>query len=178
MKKVNKRGAVYGGIALMLCAAVYLNWSYVGAPDDLLVAKQASTQSGEQAEAGTPVAAEAQPDNFFATSRLTREQARDEALSILKQTAESDAADAAAKEEASAKISVLADNTVTEARVESLICAKGYDDSVVMIGDGSVNVVVQPPEAGLASADVTVIKDIVITETGVTADQIKIVEAA
>ena len=42
----------------------------------------------------------------------------------------------------------------------------------------SVNVVVAPPEGGLQATDVTVIKDIVVAETGVTAGQIKIVEAS
>lgn len=40
MIKMKKRGAVYGIIALMLGVAVYLNWSYVSTPDDLLVAGQ------------------------------------------------------------------------------------------------------------------------------------------
>ncbi len=47
MKKIKKRGAVYGVIALLLCVAVYLNWSYVGAPEDLLVAEQAGSDSTE-----------------------------------------------------------------------------------------------------------------------------------
>lgn len=181
MKKIKKRGAVYGVIALMLCVAVYLNWSHVGAPDDLLVAEQAggAAQTGEPsadgagAEAGAPAA-----DDYFATSRLSREQARDEAISILKETTESEAADTQAKEQASAQISVLAENSVTEARVESLIRAKGYTDAVVMIGSDSCNVVVEPPEGGLQATDVTVLKDIVMTETAMTAGQIKIVEAA
>ena len=40
MKKIKKRGAVYGVIALLLCAAAYLNWSYVDTPEDLLAAQQ------------------------------------------------------------------------------------------------------------------------------------------
>lgn len=173
MKKVKRRGAIYGVIALLLCTAVYLNWSYVNAPDDLLVAEQTIPQS-TPTENNTPPPS----DDYFATSRLSREQARDEAVSILKETTESAEAADSAKEEAAAKISVLAENSVTEASVESLIRAKGYDDAVVMIGDESVNVVVAPPDGGLQATDVTVIKDIVISETGATAGQITIVEAA
>ena len=40
MKKIKKRGAIYGVIALLLCVAVYLNWSYVDAPDELLAANR------------------------------------------------------------------------------------------------------------------------------------------
>lgn len=174
MKKIKKRGAVYGVIALLLCAAVYLNWSYVDAPDELLVAGQTdadTTGSDAGATAGTA------GEDYFATSRLTREQARDEAVSTLRELSESEDADQAAKDEAAAQISALADDSVAEANIESLIRAKGYADAVVMIGDSSVNVVVAPPDGGLQATDVTVIKDIVVSETGMTAGQVKIVEA-
>lgn len=175
MKKIKKRGAVYGVIALLLCAAVYLNWSYVDAPDELLVAEQAGPDS---AETGADASGNAEGDDYFATSRLTREQARDEAVSTLKEISESEDADQTAKDEAAAQISALAEDSVAEANIESMIRAKGYEDAVVMIGDESVNVVVAPPEGGLQATDVTVIKDIVVSETGVTAGQIKIVEAS
>ena len=116
--------------------------------------------------------------DYFAASRLTREQARDEAVSTLKELSESEEADQTAKDEAAAQISALAEDSVAEANIESLIRAKGYEDAVVMIGDDSVNAVVAPPEGGLQAEDVTVIKDIIISETGMSAGQIKIVEAA
>lgn len=172
MKKIKKRGAVYGVIALLLCAAVYLNWSYVDAPEELLVAGQTDADA-----AGTDTAAQSGEEDYFATSRLTREQARDEAVSTLRELSESEDADQAAKDEAAAQISALADDSVAEANIESLIRAKGYADAVVMIGDSGVNVVVAPPDGGLQATDVTVIKDIVVSETGMTAGQVKIVEA-
>lgn len=174
MKKIKKRGAVYGVIALLLCVAVYLNWSYVGAPDELLVAEQTDPDS---AETGADASGTAESD-YFASSRLSREQARDEAVSTLKELSESEQADQTAKDEAAAQISALAEDSVAEANIESMIRAKGYEDAVVMIGDESVNVVVAPPEGGLQATDVTVIKDIVVSETGMTAGQIKIVEAS
>lgn len=170
MKKIKKRGAIYGVIALLLCVAVYLNWSYVDTPDELLVAEQTDPDSTETS--GT-----AEDQDYFAASRLSREQARDEAVSTLKELSESETADQTAKDEAAAQISALAEDSVTEANIESMIRAKGYKDAVVMIGDESVNVVVAPPEGGLQATDVTVIKDIVVAEAGVTSGQIKIVEA-
>ena len=77
------------------------------------------------------------------------------------------------KDDAAAQISALADDTVAEANIESLIRAKGYEDAVVMLGDGSANIVVAPPDGGLQAEDVAVIRDIVISETGMTAGQIK-----
>lgn len=177
MVKVRKRGAVYGVIALMLCVAVYLNWSYVKTPDDLVVAGQVDEELGQTAGTETKTAEAVSADDYFAQSRLSREQARDEAISILKETVESDSADDASREAASAKISVLAENSVTEARVESLIKAKGYAEAVVLIGDDSLSVIVQPPTGGFAATDAATIKDIIVSETAFAADQIKIVEA-
>ena len=171
MKKIKKRGAVYGVIALLLCAAAYLNWSYVDTPEDLLAAQQTDTQADTQTDASAD--STAGEGDYFASSRLTRTQARDEAVSTLKELSESDTAD-----DAAAQISALADDTVAEANIESLIRAKGYEDAVVMLGDGSANIVVAPPDGGLQAEDVAVIRDIVISETGMTAGQIKIVEAS
>ena len=173
MKKIKKRGAVYGVVALLLCTAAYLNWSYVEPPADLL---QTDGSSADSAAAASDDGAAAGED-YFASSRLTREKARDEAVSTLKELSESADADETAKEDAASQISALAAASVQEANIESLIRAKGYADAVVMLSDGSANIVVSPPEGGLQADDVTKIRDIVVSETGMSAGQIKIVEA-
>lgn len=204
MMKIHKRGAVYGVIALMMCLAVYLNWSYVKTPDDLVVSgqvgdtegalygdvasvdgiaqqedQQDNADSAGEETAGTE-AEQAQvvsTEDYFAQSRLSREKARDEAISILKETMDNEQANEKSKTEAGEQISKLAEFSVTEARIESLIKAKGYAEAVVFLGEDSVNVIVQPPQAGFTATDATKIRDIVIAETSLSADQITIVEA-
>lgn len=197
MVKIHKRGAVYGVIALMMCLAVYLNWSYVKTPDDLVVAGQLDAKTdgmyGDIASVdgtdglpqdGTAAAdAEEQPAqavsaaDYFAQSRLSREKARDEAISILKETIDNEKADEKSRSEAGEQISKLAAYSVTEARIESLIKAKGYTEAVVFLGEDSVNIIIQPPQAGLTTTDTAKIRDIVLSETTMSAEQIKIVEA-
>lgn len=188
MSKLKRRGAVYGIIAVMLGVAVYLNWSYVSTPDDLLAAGQ-TAGAEEDASASTAVdgketqtAADAtetvSASDYFAQSRMSREQARDEAISILKDTLEDEQTDETGRELASAQISQMAEDSVTEARVESLIKAKGYQDAVVFLGSDSVNVIIAPPAVGFTETDASIIRDIVVAETSLRADQIKIVEAA
>ena len=182
MSKSRKKGAVYGIIAVMLCVAVYLNWSYVQTPDDLLSTSQTSNQNqteqeGAEGETAEQTANTVTTSDYFSESRLSREQSRDEAISILKDTIASDKSDAEAKELANAQISEMADASVTEATIESLIKAKGYQDAVVFIGSDSVNVIVATPEAGFTETDASKISDIVVAETSFRPDQIKIVEA-
>lgn len=195
-----KRNAVVAVMAVLVCSAVALNWVYTGqevqeaAGGKLLGeaqlvsgkgaedAKPAETQKtdGEQAEdTGAP------PDegmiytgsDYFASARLTRQQARDNAISLLQEAAEQENADADVANEASQGIQVLASYTLAEAQIENLVTAKGYTDCVAFMGDGSVSVVVSTKSGDLTAEDVAKITDITMTETGLPAGNIKIMAA-
>ena len=73
---------------------------------------------------------------------------------------------------------VLAENAEKEARVESLIVAKGYRQCVAYISDDGANIIVEKTAEGLQNTDLARIKEIVIEETALTPEQIKIIETA
>ena len=73
------------------------------------------------------------------------------------------------------KLLALSDAADAEGRIENLVKAKGFSECVAMIGDESVNVVVQ--SEGLGAADVIAIKDIAVAETEQTAENVKIIES-
>jgi len=188
--KLWKRNAVVAAIVLFVCVAVYLNWSYAQEGADTGVGKVlgqatlvdaktsdpilAATASPAPAESGSPTPTAAST-GYFATARLNRQQARDSALNILRETLESDSAQESAKEEAGAAIETLASATLSEAQIENLVVAKGYADCVAFISDGGVSVVVSASGADFGEADVARITEIVTGETGLTAGQIKII---
>lgn len=179
MKKNWKKRAVVGAVLLFVCAAVYMNWRYAGSLEDTSKVLGESTlvsgeKTGETAAAGQPAANE---NDYFATARLSRKQARDNAISMLKEAESDENAEQSVLNEASQTLQVLAAYTVAESQIESLVTAKGYADCVVFMGAESVSVVVAPPEGGLTATDAARIKDIVISETDYTAQQIKIMEA-
>ena len=189
--KVWKRNAVVIAIVLFVGAAVYLNWSYNdqsaadsgkqdGDGDKLL--GQSSLVSGSSQEdmdgeqvSGTGTA-EQVGTGYFATARLNRQQARDNALELLRQAAADENADPAAVEDANASIQVMAAYTMSEAQVENLITAKGYGDCICFINDTSVSVVVSSTESGLNENDIAKIVEIVQEETGLPASCITIIE--
>ena len=192
-----KRNAVVAAIALFVCAAVYLNWSYeqeaagktlgestlVVSEDPLLngtsgssssVAEGGSQTEGEtQSEAGASQTGETSSD-YFSTARLNRQQSRDSALALLQDAAGEDA-DQTLKDEANASIQAMADYTVTEAQIENLVIAKGYADCVAFIGENALSLAVAAPEGGLTDTDTARIVDVVHQTTGFTADQVKII---
>lgn len=115
--------------------------------------------------------------NYFDTARLSRQQSRDNALSLLREAAEQEGAEQAAVDEANQTIQTLAGYSVLESQIENLVIAKGYADCVAFMGENGISVVVSAAEDGLQTEDVAKITDIVLSETEYTADQIKIMEA-
>ena len=166
-------------VLLLVCASVYMNWRYT---DDIQknagkTLGQTTLVSSQDGEKGTEPTAAPAEDDYFATARLSRKQARDNAISMLKEAERDENAQQSVLNEASQTLQVLAAYTVAESQIESLVTAKGYADCVVFMGAESVSVVVAPPEGGLTATDAARIKDIVISETDYTAQQIKIMEA-
>ena len=137
--------------------------------------KQTAGDSQDGTQANDPTTAES--GSYFSTARLNRQQARDNALSLLQEAAKDEKADQTAVDEANASIQTMANATVTEARIENLITAKGYTDCVAFLGEDSISVVVSALDNGMTDADAARIGEIVMEQTGLKADQIKIIEA-
>ncbi len=132
-------------------------------------------QGQDGTQANDPTTAES--GSYFSTARLNRQQARDNALSLLQEAAKDEKADQTAVDEANASIQTMANATVTEAQIENLITAKGYTDCVAFLGEDSISVVVSALDNGMTDADAARIGEIVMEQTGLKADQIKIIEA-
>ena len=182
-----RRNAVVATMAVLVCAAVALNWKFTGEQaveetgtknlgEAALVSGQ-ETDETQQADAELDEDAVYTGSDYFASARLTRQQARDNAISLLQEAAAQEDADQAVANEASEGIQVLASYTLKEAQIENLVTAKGYKDCVAFMGDESVSVVVSTESGELTSEDVAKITDIAMTETGFPASGIKIMAA-
>lgn len=193
--KVWKRNAVVVAIVLFVGVAVYLNWSYnnqsnadpageSGSGDKIL--GQTALVNGDTDEAASgetdsglvsgTSGEELTGTGYFASARLNRQQARDNALELLQQAAADENADQAMVDEANASIQVMAAYTMSEAKVENLVTAKGYGDCICFISANSASVVVSSTENGLNQADIAKIVEIVQEETGLAANCITIIE--
>ena len=174
MKQVWKRRAVAAAVLVLVGTSVYLNWRYTGNVEDSgkKVLGQSALVNGETTEAEVTGAG----DDYFATARLSRKQARDTAISMLQEAQTDENAAEDVLNEASQTLQVLAAYTVAESQIENLVIAKGYADCVAFMGEDAISVVVSDPD-GLDTVDVARIKDIVVSETSYTPDQIRIMEA-
>ena len=183
------RNLVVVAIVLFVGAAVYLNWSYnhqsatdgTGTEDPGKTLGQTSLVSGTDDEPGVDGKAvtggNTTGSGYFASARLNRQQARDSALELLQKAASDASADQSIVDEANASIQTMAAYTLSEAQVENLVTAKGYGDCICFLNDDSVSVVVSATADGRGENDIAKIVEIVMKETGLTAEQIKIIEA-
>ena len=184
--KLKKKTAIISMVALLVCTAVYLNWSYQKGKEDevsgsgdeivsdesrLLGAIENVSSNTESEVVATAV------EEYFANLRLSRRAARDEAISVLEITSEDESLSLESRESAVESINSLANNAVVEARIESLIMSKGYEDCAAFLNSDSLSIVVAPPDGGLKSEDAVRIKDIAVSETDVNVENIRIIEA-
>lgn len=198
--KIWKRNAVVAAIVLFVCAAVYLNWSYsqgttdvsanalptgkllggaamVGASADPDGSGSEAMQSPAPAPSADPAQQQKPSGDYFSNARINRQQARDSALSLLEEAAANNDADQTMRNEANASIRVMADCTMAEAEIESLVVAKGYTDCVAFVGEDSASIVVSLDTDALTETDTAKIMEITMEQTGLEASQIKIIPA-
>ena len=175
MNKV-KRNMVTLTVLLFVCAAAYLNWSYNnrwGTSDQAMVkAEDEAMQTAEAMEEFETAGV----SSYFATARLTRQTARDEALNLLEISAASEHASQETIDAAMATISSMAETSLLETQIENMLIAKEYADCVTYITDTGITVTVPVPTEGLTSEAVAQITDIITSETEFTMDQINIIE--
>ena len=176
-----KKNLLAAAILVVVCAGIYMNWMYnntqsVGDLTDTLDAQKVLSQDGLvlNAEDLSVSTDNNTVTDYFAAVRLSRQQARDSAVELLQEAMSY--GDENANVQTSAQLEEIVQTALTEAQIESLIIAKGYTDCVAYMSDEGISVAVASPEGGMQQTDVSVIADIVITQTGFSLENIRVVE--
>ena len=181
--KAWKRNAVIATVLVFICAGVYLNWSYnqKEKTPELTQTLSAEQVMGETTMVIADTSEEAEPAanmdaaDYFAQVRLSRQESRDSAVELLEQTIAYDEGTEVG-ETACQTLNTIVGTALSEAQIESLVIAKGYDDCVTYINDGVVCVAVSAPADGLSDADAALISDIVTSQTDYSLSQVRIIE--
>lgn len=177
-KFLNARSAVVVASLLIIAVAGYINirFTSVDKPvQDEINGISLDALSPENTEE-LDTSSESETDDYFALSVINRERVRDEALEMLLDLTNSDVVDAVAKTDAYNEMTRMANEITSEANIESLVKAKGFNNCVAVVSGEDVNVVVESD--GLTINQVAQIKEIVYLECGVHPDNVKIIEKA
>ena len=177
-----KKNVVAAGVLVTVCAGIYINWLYTGGKsakdltdtldaqkvmsDETLIIGDSLVQVGGD-ELNTVT-------DYFAAVRLSRQQARDSAVTLLQEAMAY--GDGKQEIDTSVQLEQIVQTALCEAQIESLVIAKGYTDCVAYMSEGGISVAVAAPEGGLMDQDVALIADIVMTQSQLKMAQIRVVE--
>jgi stage III sporulation protein AH len=174
-----KKNLVAAAVLVTVCSGIYVNWVYT---EDQSVAQLTDTLDEDKILSqdmlvmgdGTNFETDTTVSNYFAAVRLSRQEARDSAVGLLQEAMAygENGADTQTNEQLEQLVQI----ALCEARIESLVIAKGYTDCVAYISDDGISVAVAAPEGGLIQGDVAVIADIVISQSDYTFGDIRVVE--
>ena len=160
-KLLNRRTMTLCGVCLLLLAAVAAN-----------VIMNRSEQKAAQANAApVSVSAPGAQGSFFDIYRSERDSVRTQELAYLDAIV-AQGGDEATLSEAQKQKMTLVGCMESELNTENLIRAKGFEEVIVSMHNGSVNVIVDAD--ALTDEQVAQILDIVLRETGESADNIKV----
>ena len=196
MKTVNlrphlKRNILIAAVLLLVCAAAFLNWSYnqrwgdgnsamADAEDEMTTAVNAAGAPAESAAADALPAFVLEKNidllTRFSEARLTRQQSRDQALSLLETAACAESASQEVIDSAMNEITVMANWSLLESKIENELLAKDFADCVVYLSSQGCTVAVPSVAEGLTETQVAQITDAVLANTELTAAAINVIE--
>ena len=179
--KTWKKNVIAAALLVAVCGGIYINWLYT---EDAAVIELTDTLDEEKILASDLLVMNGDniiqnTDNstvsaYFAAVRLSRQEARDNAVGLLQEAmAYSENAE---NSQTNAQLETLIQSALCEAQIESLVIAKGYEDCVAYISDGGISVAVAVPETGFTSVDAAIIADIVMTQSNYPLEDIHVVE--
>lgn len=198
----NTRKATAITLAAALVVAVYLNWQYartgvtleedavnvaatveteeaVSAPimDGLMTEAEAvSSANKNYGEAQLVSVANNSGSKFFEEARLKRTKAHDEAMDAVQKALKSASLSAEEKKNYTQQLTGSLEDLNAENEIETLVKAKGFADCLCFLQSGRADLTVMTSGDALTAAQVAQIRDIVLSKSNVTAQNITIVE--
>lgn len=183
MKRLNmiigKKQLVIASLAVVLGAAAAINIAVqTGKKDGVQPSQQVGGSSyGETALVSkdlTTGTASGSTDAYFASARLEKQQARDEAAQVLAVMYQGGDMTGGELETVAQNAKNLSATIESENAVETMLKAQGFEDALCYISDKGANIIVKT--SGLDAAGAAKIKSALLSEVEVSSDRITIVE--
>ena len=139
-------------------------------------AEAASDVSKNYGEAQLVSVANDSGTKFFEQARLKREKAHDETVDTIQKTLKGSALSAEEKKAYTDQMAAALEDLNAENEIETLIRAKGFADCLCFLQAGRADLTVMTAGEPLTAAQVAQIRDVVLSKSSVTAQNITVVE--
>ena len=180
----NTRKATAITLAAALVIAVYLNWQYartgVTLEEDAVnvsaVSQETVPVTDELMTEAEAVSSANSGSKFFEEARLKRTKAHDEAMDSIQKALKSASLSTEEKKEYTSQLTGNLADLNAENEIETLVKAKGFADCLCFLQSGRADLTVMTSGDALTAAQVAQIRDIVLSKSSVTAQNITVVE--
>lgn len=202
---LNRKKLTLMTLVVALGVAVYLNWEYAktgmsdygittGAsaqssvsdtvqtaaePDALAMGSESDSQplaDKNYGEAQLVSLSSEEVSEYFEEARLTRTKTRDEALDTLQKSLKNAKITDEEKKALTEELSGIITSIAAEGEIESMIKAKGFIDCVAFLDGDKANIAVKTQSDALTKSEVAQIRDIVMSKSSISAQNITVVE--
>ncbi len=187
---IKRRQLLLATLIVALGAAVFVNWYYtkptVDASGNSAVTDSVSDDEKQGANLGDAryvissdvtlddAAAQAQASEYFASAKLRRKTAHDEAAEALNDIIKDSSSNSEAVKQATAALKELSDCMTLESDIENLITAKIGCENLVILNNGKAEIIIE--NGSLDDVTVVKIKEIAVKHTEYPVDNITIIE--
>ena len=177
---IKKRHTALAVLVLFLGLAVLANWYYTK-PENNIMATEGTSDidsnnvNGVNLGDAIYVNSSDVSDEYFAGAKLSRDESYDEAVATLKEIIESSEIDQQSVKTATDSINAISERRISQVNIENLVEAKTGSKCVAVINDDSVEVIVD--ETSISDQSILQIKEIVVEQTGFSAEKISIIGA-
>ena len=186
---IKKRQLLLATLVVALAAAVFVNWYYT--KPDIAANGQSTVTTAPEAAEGVNLGdaryvisgdakleedavAQAKANEYFASAKLRRKTAHDEAAESLNDVIKDSASSADAVSEATKTLGKLAEVYTLESDIENLISAKVGCENLVILNGENAEIIVE--NGSLDDISILKIKEIAVKNTGYPVDNITIIE--
>ena len=170
LAKIGRRNLIIIGAVLLVGVAICLNWVLFAGTDD------GGYDYSNVGAAGNDLANTETSEvlAYFASTQVSRDRAREEALAVLQNVVDSADSDSTEKAQALEDIATIANNIEAEANIEAMVMAKCFEQCIAIINDGMCTVVVLTDE--LLASHMSQINEIVYEQAGIKPVNVKYIQ--
>ncbi len=186
---IKKRQLMLAALVAVLAAAVFVNWYYTKPDVESAQSNSATTlvnledNGANLGDARYVISSDISLDDaeaskaaneYFASAKLRRQTARDEACEALNDIIKDSSSAPDAVEKATVSLNSIAESITLESDIENLIYAKAGCENLVILNGGTAEIIVE--NGSLDDMTLVQIKEIVVKQTGYPVSNISIVE--
>lgn len=177
---IKKRHTALAVLVLFLGLAVLANWYYTKPENNIMATDGTSNIDSNNVNGvnlGDAIYVNSRDvsDEYFAGAKLSRDESYDEAVATLKEIIESSEMDQQSVKTATDSINAISERRIAQVNIENLVEAKTGSKCVAVINDDSAEVIVD--ETSISDQSILQIKEIVVEQTGFSAEKISIIGA-